>query len=232
VINVRRSGERGHAHHDWLDTWHTFSFANYYDPAYVGFRSLRVINEDTVSPGGGFGTHPHSDMEIVTYVLDGTLSHRDSLGSRSTIEPGELQRMSAGRGLTHSEYNASSTDPVHFLQLWIRPATRGGDPSYEQKRFDLDANRAQLTLLVSPDGRHGSLTIGQSAMIYASRLDSREVLSHETAADRYAWVQVVRGTVILNGVRLERGDGAAVSDVARLAFEALELSEFLLIEMD
>jgi redox-sensitive bicupin YhaK (pirin superfamily) len=207
LIQIRRANERGHAYHGWLDSFHTFSFAGYHDPEHMGFRSLRVINEDRVDPGNGFPTHGHRDMEIVSYVLEGAIEHEDSLGQRSVLRPGEIQRMSAGTGIMHSEYNASQQDPLHFLQIWIIPEKRGLAPSYEQKAIPLAPDA--LTLLVSPDGAAGSLTIHQDARIYGARLSGGKV--EHALAQRHAWIQVARGTIDLNGHALEAGDGAAVS---------------------
>ncbi len=213
MITVRKAAERGHFDHGWLDTWHTFSFADYHDPRHMGFRALRVINDDRVAAAQGFGTHPHRDMEIVTYVLEGALAHRDSMGNGSRILPGEVQRMSAGTGITHSEFNASQTDPVHLLQIWLLPRERGLTPSYEQKSFALDDRRNQLRLVASPDGRDGSVTIHQDALLFASVLDDARTVERALAPGRHAWVQVARGRVTLNGgLELAAGDGAALSD--------------------
>ena len=220
MITVRPSGERGHANHGWLDTFHTFSFGDYHDPAHMGFRALRVINEDRVQPGRGFPTHPHADMEIVTYVLAGALAHKDSMGTGSTIRPGEVQRMSAGTGITHSEYNASQTEPVHLLQIWILPARRGLRPEYEQKAFPEAERRGRLRLIASEDGAEGSVTVHQDVRLYASTLASGEHVAHALAAGRSAWAQVARGGVRLNGTALAAGDGAAVSGESRLEIAA------------
>jgi redox-sensitive bicupin YhaK (pirin superfamily) len=219
MIRIRPADERGHANHGWLDTHHTFSFADYYDPEQMGFRALRVINEDRVAPESGFGAHPHRDMEIVTYVLEGELGHKDSMGTGSVIRPGEVQRMSAGTGVTHSEWNHSKQKPVHLLQIWIVPERNGIKPSYEQKSFG-DEARNQLRLVASPDARDGSVTIHQDAELYVARLDGGKAASHELRPGRHAWVQVVRGAVDLNGKPLEAGDGAAVSEEKRLALAA------------
>jgi redox-sensitive bicupin YhaK (pirin superfamily) len=196
MIRVRRASERGHFDHGWLDTFHTFSFARYYDPGHMGFRSLRVINEDRVAPGRGFGTHPHEDMEIVTYVLSGALAHRDSLGTGSTIRPGELQRMTAGTGITHSEFNPSDAEPVHLYQIWLLPEREGLEPSYEQRAFPEDERRNRLRLVASPDGQDGSLSIRQDARLYLATLDGGREASHELAPGRHAWVQVLLEMIV------------------------------------
>lgn len=211
MINIRRAEDRGHANHGWLDTNHTFSFADYYDPNFMGFRSLRVINEDRVKAGVGFGTHAHRDMEIISYVLEGTLAHRDSMGTGSLIKPGEVQRMSAGSGVTHSEMNPSNDEPVHFLQIWILPAERGITPGYEQKKFEDDERRNALRLVASPDGRDGSVTIHQDVQLFSTLLDGASV-THAFESQRFGWVQVTRGEVDVNGQTLKAGDGAAISD--------------------
>ncbi|HEV7767970.1 MAG TPA: pirin family protein [Thermoanaerobaculia bacterium] len=211
MINIRRANDRGHANHGWLDTNHTFSFADYYDPNFMGFRALRVINEDRVKAGVGFGKHAHRDMEIISYVLEGTLAHSDSMGTGSEIKPGDVQRMSAGSGVTHSEMNPSEDEAVHFLQIWIMPAERGIPPSYEQKHFAEDARRDNLRLVASPDGSDDSVTIHQDVRLYATLLDNTSV-THEFQPDRYGWIQVTRGAVDLNGQILKAGDGAAITD--------------------
>src|SRR3954469_23823774 len=189
MIRVRRAGERGHFDHGWLDTYHTFSFAGYYDPRHPGFRALRVINEDRVAPGRGFGTHPHEDMEIVTYVLSGALAHKDSLGTGSTIRPGELQRMTAGTGISHSEFNPSQTEPVHLYQIWLLPEREGLEPSYEQRAFSDDETRGRLRLVAARDGRDGALTIHQDAELYLGTLDEGRRISHPLRPGRHAWLQ-------------------------------------------
>ncbi|MDR3636945.1 MAG: pirin family protein [Isosphaeraceae bacterium] len=231
MIRLRRASERGHFDHGWLDTYHTFSFSRYYDPRHMGFRALRVINEDRVLPGRGFGTHGHEDMEIVTYVLDGALEHRDSLGTGSTIRPGELQRMTAGTGITHSEFNPSTTEPVHLYQIWLLPERPGLEPSYEQKAFPEAERHDRLRLVASPDGHDGSLSIRQDARLYLGSLERGREIAHELAPGRHAWVQVLRGGVELSGVAMTAGDGAAVSDESSLAIRAGELSEVLLFEL-
>ena len=202
MVRVRKADERGHADHGWLNTCHTFSFADYYDPEQMGFRSLRVINEDWIKPGMGFPTHPHRDMEIVTYVLEGTLEHRDSMGNGSTITPGEVQRMSAGTGITHSEYNGSRTEPLHLLQIWIIPSINGVTPGYQQQAFSEQEKRGVLRLVASPDGRDGSVTIHQDVNLYAALLDADEELVFSMPAGRHVWLQVVRGRLSANGVEL------------------------------
>src|SRR5512134_1012018 len=199
MIELRRAAERGHAQHGWLDSWHSFSFADYYDPAHMGYSALRVINEDRIQPGTGFGTHGHRDMEIVSYVLDGALAHKDSMGTGSTIVPGDVQRMSAGRGVQHSEFNHSKDGVTHFLQIWIEPNVRGIPPGYEQKHFDAASKRGRLRLVASPDGAEGSVTIHQDARIYAALLGGAERASHALAPGRKAYVHLVRGTLAVNG---------------------------------
>jgi redox-sensitive bicupin YhaK (pirin superfamily) len=211
MLKIRPAEERGHANYGWLDTHYTFSFADYYDPANMGFRSLRVINEDFVAPGRGFGTHPHNNMEIVTCVLEGALEHRDSMGSGGIIKPGELQRMSAGTGVTHSEFNPSEQERTHLLQIWILPERRGIAPSYEQKNFDETARKGKLQLVASPDAREGSLLIHQDVNLYLSQLANGQHISHFSAPGRHAWVQVAKGGIMLNGAELKAGDGAAVT---------------------
>jgi len=219
MITIRRAEERGHADHGWLDTRHTFSFADYHDPAHMGFGDLRVINEDRVQPGAGFPTHGHRDMEIISYVLEGELAHRDSLGNGSTIRPGEVQRMSAGTGVRHSEMNASASQPVHFLQIWILPSQRGLAPGYEQRAFPSEERRGRLRLVASPDGRDGSVTVHQDARLSIALLADGERVRHELASGRRAWVHVARGELTVNGSRLRAGDGAAVEDEVALEIE-------------
>jgi hypothetical protein len=231
MLSIRRAGDRGHANHGWLDTHHSFSFADYYDPKHMGFRGLRVINEDRVAPGKGFGTHPHHDMEIISYVLDGALEHRDSMGNGSVIRPGEVQRMSAGTGVRHSEFNASHEQPVHFMQIWILPRANGLAPGYEQRSFSADERGNRLRLVVDPDGRDGALKINADARMYASVLAPGQSVAHELAAGRHAWVQVARGQIELGGQRLAAGDGASTSDAGTLAITAIEPSEVLLFDL-
>jgi redox-sensitive bicupin YhaK (pirin superfamily) len=231
MIQVRKSNERGHAEHGWLDSHHTFSFADYYDPQAMGFRALRVINEDRVQPGQGFGTHGHRDMEILSYVLEGGLAHRDSTGGGGVIEPGDVQRMSAGTGVMHSEFNASRSEPVHFLQIWIVPDRRGITPGYEQKHFPPEQRQGQLRLIASPDAADGSLKIHQDARVYTTLLGKGQTVSHSLAAGRHAWVQVARGQVRLGGVVLSAGDGAAISDERSVALTGDEPAEVLLFDL-
>lgn len=231
MLTLRRSNDRGHAQHGWLDSRHTFSFADYHDPAHMGFRALRVINEDRVDPAMGFGTHPHRDMEILSYVLEGGLAHKDSLGTGSIIRPGDVQRMSAGTGVTHSEFNASSTEPVHFLQIWLLPEQRGLEPSYEQKHFAVDQRRGRLQLVASRDGREGSLTVHQDVAVYDALLSAKERAELSLGKGRHAWVQVARGSVKVNGETLVAGDGAALSAEPGLALEGLEEAEVLVFDL-
>jgi len=231
MIRLRKATDRGHADHGWLDTWHTFSFADYYDPEHMGFRALRVINDDVVAPGRGFGTHPHRDMEIVTYVLEGALAHEDSMGNASTIVPGEVQRMSAGTGVLHSEFNHSRTDRVHLLQIWLLPDRTGIAPSYEQTLFPDEEKRGRLRLVASPDGADGSVMIHQDARLYATLLAPGEEVSHPLAPGRHAWVHVARGKASLNGRPLEAGDGAAISAEERLTLRGDGQAEVLLFDL-
>ena len=231
MITVRRSEERGHFDHGWLDTRHTFSFADYRDPEHMGFRSLRVLNEDRVRPGQGFGVHGHRDMEILSVVVAGALAHRDSLGTGSTIRPGELQRMTAGTGIRHSEFNASKEEPVHFLQIWILPEREGLEPGYEQRPFGAEDKRGRLRLVASPDGAEGSLTIHQDARVYASLLEPGAEVRHGLGPGRHAWLQVVSGAVQLNSQPLRAGDGAAVSGEASVVVRAAEGSDLLLLDL-
>lgn len=210
MITLRKSEERGHFNHGWLNTYHTFSFSEYFDPRFNGFRQLRVINEDRVAPGEGFPTHPHRDMEIISYVLDGGLAHNDSMGNGSTIRPGDVQRMSAGTGVRHSEYNASDKDWVHFLQIWIIPDKRGAEPGYEQKLYTPEEKLGKLKLVASPDGADNSVTIHQDVKLYATLLDKGMEVELQLEPKRYGWVQVARGTASLNGQTLNQGDGAAL----------------------
>ncbi|MDX2170029.1 MAG: pirin family protein [Deltaproteobacteria bacterium] len=230
MLTIRPAAERGHVRIDWLDSRHSFSFGEYHDPRHMGFRALRAINEDVVAPGGGFATHPHRDMEIVTWVLDGALQHRDSLGTGSVIRPGEVQRMTAGTGIRHSEFNASTSEPVHLLQIWILPERAGLEPSYEQKTVPLDGTGG-LRLLASPDGRDGSVTIHQAAELWAGRLKAGSDASHTLAAGRHAWLQVARGDVQVNGQVLHAGDGAALSDESAVALHADSDAEVLLFDL-
>jgi len=229
MIHVRHAEDRGHANHGWLDTWHTFSFADYHDPAFMGFSALRVINEDRVAPGQGFGTHPHRDMEIVTYILSGALQHKDSMGTGSVIKPGEIQRMSAGTGVTHSEFNASKTEPVHLLQIWLMPDKKGIEPSYEQKT--LPPNGA-LTVIASPEGSKDAVKIQQDARILAARLKKGTSTTHRLRSQRKAWVQVARGSVLMNGKTLHAGDGAAIAEEEMISLSAPdEAAEALVFDL-
>jgi len=231
MITLRKAKDRFHTRIDWLDSWHTFSFGEHYDAEHMGFRVLRVINDDTVQPGQGFGEHPHRDMEILSYVLEGGLSHRDSSGGGGVIRPGDVQRMSAGSGVVHSEFNASSTEPVHFLQIWILPERRGIKPGYEQKSLLRRDQGGKLQLLASRDGRDGSVTIHQDASVYAALLGKGERASFEPAPSRSAWVHVARGAVELNGQKLSAGDGAAVTDERALTFVGTDAAEVLLFDL-
>ncbi|MFI5316973.1 MAG: pirin family protein [Myxococcota bacterium] len=231
MIQLRRSDQRGHAQHGWLDSRHSFSFGDYHDPKQMGFRALRVINEDRVQPGKGFPPHSHRDMEILTCVLEGALEHKDSLGNSSVIRPGELQRMSAGSGVTHSEYNASRDALVHFLQIWILPAKQNLAPGYEQRDFGSGEMRDRLRLIASPDGREGSLTVHQDVTLHLGRLPGGARVKHPLAAGRHAWVQLARGSVRANGEKLAAGDGAALSDERALELESLEPSQVLVFDL-
>src|SRR3954452_20200491 len=230
MMEIRRSNERGLADHGWLRSFHTFSFADYHDPKHMGFGPLRVINEDRVQPGQGFGTHGHRDMEIISYVLEGGLAHRDSMGNGSTLKPGDVQRMSAGTGVTHSEFNASDREPVHFLQIWIEPDRRGVAPGYEEKRFEPESKRGQLRLIASPDGADGSVTIHQDARLYAGLFDSAERAEHALAKGRRAYVHVARGRIAVNGTPLEAGD-ALKTDASSIFLEKGEGAEVLLFDL-
>jgi redox-sensitive bicupin YhaK (pirin superfamily) len=231
MMTIRAAGERGHANHGWLDSYHTFSFADYYDPEHMGFASLRVINEDRVTPGQGFGTHPHRDMEIISYVLEGGLEHRDSMGTGSIIRPGDVQRMSAGTGVTHSEFNASKTDLVHFLQIWLLPAQKGIRPSYEQKAFSRQEKQGRLRVVASPDGRGESVTIHADAVVYAGLFDEGQSGELALAPGRRGWVHVARGKIRVNGRDLGAGDGAALSDEAGIRVEGVEGGEVLVFDL-
>ncbi len=231
MVRVRRGEDRGHFDHGWLNTYHTFSFAGYHDRAQMGFRSLRVMNEDWIGPGRGFGAHPHENMEIVTYVLSGELEHRDSLGTGSTIRPGELQRMTAGTGIVHSEFNPSSTEPVHLYQIWMYPERAGLEPSYEQKAFSEEERRGRLRLVASPDGRDGSLSIRQDARLYLAWMEGGEEIPHELEPGRHAWVQVLRGEVALGELLMSAGDGAAIAEEPRLAIRAKRPAEVLVFDL-
>jgi redox-sensitive bicupin YhaK (pirin superfamily) len=231
MITIRRSSERGHFDHGWLDTYHTFSFADYHDPHFMGFKSLRVINEDRVAPGQGFGLHPHRDMEILTYVLSGELEHRDSLGNGGLIRPGEVQYMAAGTGIEHSEFNPSRTEPVHLMQIWIRPDRRGVPPRYEQRPFPSLSNAGELTLLASPDGRNGSIQINQDSLLFAATMSKGQATKRMIKANRGAWIQVLRGELSIEDSRLAAGDGASTSGETELSITANNQSEILLFDL-
>jgi quercetin 2,3-dioxygenase len=231
MLTIRHRDERGAANMGWLNSQHSFSFGHYHDPDQMGFRALRVINEDRVIPGAGFPTHGHANMEIVSYVLNGALEHKDSIGTGSVIRPGEVQRMSAGRGIRHSEYNASQADPVHFLQIWILPEVHGLAPSYEQSAYSDAEKRGQLRLVGSRDGREGSVTIHQDVDLYATLLDGAESASLPLRPGRHAWVQVARGQVHVNGVLLKEGDGAALSDETVVTLDKADVAEVLVFDL-
>jgi redox-sensitive bicupin YhaK (pirin superfamily) len=230
MVTLRKAEDRGYADHGWLQSRHTFSFADYFDPKHVHVSVLRVINDDRVAPGAGFPPHPHRDMEILSYVLDGALEHKDSMGNGSVIRPGEVQRMSAGTGVTHSEYNASDREPVRFLQIWIFPKEKRLAPGYEQKHFG-DERRGRLRLVASPDGAEESLTIHQDARVYAGLLSRGESATHAMNAGRVAYIHVARGEIRLNDATLSEGDGARVDDVAEIALEGLDRGEVLLFDL-
>ncbi|HEU4434775.1 MAG TPA: pirin family protein [Pyrinomonadaceae bacterium] len=231
MITLRESRQRGHFDHGWLNTFHTFSFDQYYDPRYMGFRQLRVINEDFVAPGRGFPTHGHRDMEIITYILEGALQHEDSMGNGSIIRPGDVQRMTAGTGVRHSEKNASTSEAVHLLQIWILPATVGLEPGYEQKAFGEDERRGQLRLIASDDGRDGSVTVHQDVSVFASILGAGESVKRDMDQTRYGWIQVARGEISVNGQRAEQGDGAIVMGESSLDIVAETPAEILLFDL-
>jgi len=231
MIEVRRSADRGHINHGWLDTYHTFSFADYYDPQHVHFRHLRVINEDRVAPGEGFPTHPHRDMEIITYVLEGAIAHKDSMGTGSVIRPGEIQHMSAGTGVTHSEFNPSKGESLHLLQIWIMPEVKGIRPSYDQKSTELEKHPDQLRLIASREGAAGAVKINQDTNLYACLLNAGASVNHVLPPNRYGWLQVAHGEVQLNGLTLEAGDGAAVTAESNLEITSKSGSEFLLFDL-
>jgi redox-sensitive bicupin YhaK (pirin superfamily) len=231
MITIRQAQDRGHINHGWLDTYHTFSFDRYYDPGHMAFRSLRVINEDRVAAARGFPTHSHRDMEIITYILQGALEHKDSMGTGSIIRPGDVQRMTAGTGVAHSEYNPSKTEAVHLLQIWIIPNQRGLAPSYEQKAFTEEERKGKLRLIASQDGRDGSVTIHQDADVCATLLESAQEVTHTLAPKRGAWIQMARGSVKVNGELLVQGDGAAIENEAMINIQATEPAELLLFDL-
>lgn len=230
-LNLRRSQERGHANHGWLDSYHTFSFADYYDPEHMGFRSLRVINQDVIAGGAGFPTHPHRDMEIFSYVLYGALAHKDSMGNGRVLEPGQIQLMSAGRGVTHSEFNPSKTDPASLLQIWIRPREHGLKPSYTEWHPKPEHDSTAKVLVMSPDGREDSATIHQDADVYRVKLRSGESVAHELQAGRGAWFQLINGTVTVNGQAIQPGDAVSTEDAGTLTFTASADAEALLFDL-
>jgi len=231
MIHIRKSDERGHFDHGWLNTYHTFSFADYYDPEFMGFRSLRVINEDRVAAGAGFGTHGHRDMEIVSYVLEGALAHRDNIGQGGVIKPGDVQRMSAGTGVQHSEMNGSKEEPVHFLQIWILPERNGIKPSYEDKHFDEESRRGVLRLIAARGSQDGAVHLNQDVRIYSALLDEGKAVTHKFDANRHGWVQVARGEIELNGQKLSAGDGAAISDEQSVTISG-KAAEVLLFDLN
>jgi quercetin 2,3-dioxygenase len=230
-LTIRKSNDRGHADHGWLDTYHTFSFADYYDPAHMGFRSLRVINQDIIAPGVGFPTHPHSDMEIFSYILYGSLAHKDSMGNGRELLPGQIQLMSAGRGVTHSEFNPSKTEPASLLQIWIRPSERGLKPSYTEWHPDPAKEKDPKVLVISPDGREGSATIHQDADIYRVRLEKDAATTHEVTSGRGAWFQLIHGMVNINGTVIQPGDAVSTDDIGTLTLTAGEEAEGLLFDL-
>jgi redox-sensitive bicupin YhaK (pirin superfamily) len=231
MLTLRPASQRGHADHGWLKTWHTFSFSTYRDPQHIHFRALRVINEDIVAPGQGFGTHPHNDMEIVTYVLSGALEHKDSMGNGEVLRPGEFQRMTAGTGITHSEFNPSTTEPVHLYQIWLFPERSGLAPSYEQKRFPSEGRRNQLRLVASRNADEGSLTIHTDAKISLAELDAGQTIQQGLSPLRHAWLQVLRGTVRVNGQDLGTSDGLAISNESALEITAITDAELMLFDL-
>lgn len=231
MISLRKAGDRGHSHLDWLDSYHSFSFGDYYDPRYEGFSALRVINEDRVAPGGGFASHRHRDMEILSYVIEGALEHKDSLGTGSIIRPGEVQRMTAGTGIVHSEYNASRKQPVHFLQIWLLPTQRNLPPGFEQKAFAPEESRDRLRLVASADGREGSLTIDQDALVFLTRVQSGKRVSYQLRGGRNGYLHVVRGELTLNGHPLEAGDGAALREEPALILTSASHGEALFFDL-
>jgi len=231
MLTIRKSGERGHAQHGWLESFHTFSFAGYHDREHMGFRALRVINEDFVQPARGFGTHPHSDMEILTYVLEGALEHKDSMGNGSTIKPGEVQYMSAGTGVMHSEANASKKELVHLLQIWFLPDEEGQPPRYDQKSFASALRPGNIALVASPDGEQGSIAIRTDAELLLGALDAKHPLEHALDPKRHAWLQVTRGALVVNGLALEAGDGAAIERESKLSMRTASTAELFLFDL-
>jgi quercetin 2,3-dioxygenase len=231
MLTLRKAEERGHANHGWLDSYHTFSFASYYDPAHMGFRSLRVINQDRVQGGMGFGTHPHKDMEIISYVLEGALEHKDSMGNGSVIQAGEVQRLTAGTGITHSEFNHSKTERAHFLQIWLLPSQANLEPGYEQKHYSEADKRDRLLLVASSDGRDGSVTVNQDISLYATVLSNGAGVKHTVEPGRHAWIQVARGEALLNGQAIKEGDGVAISRAGELNLVGVDRAEVLVFDL-
>jgi quercetin 2,3-dioxygenase len=231
MITFRRARDRGHADLGWLDSWHSFSFSSYYDPRFMGYRSLRVINDDRIAPSMGFGTHGHEDMEIITYVLSGALEHKDSMGTGSVLRPGDVQRMSAGTGVMHSEFNASAQEPVHLLQIWIEPDTAGVKPRYGEKHFSQGERRNRLRLVSSHDGRDGSLAIHQDADVYATILDANASVTHPLKSGRHVWLQIAKGSAEVDGAALAEGDAAAISDQPSLTIRSAAGAEILLFDL-
>jgi redox-sensitive bicupin YhaK (pirin superfamily) len=231
MLKIRKAEDRGHANHGWLDSYHTFSFGSYYDPRHMGISNLRVINDDTVAPGGGFATHGHNDMEIISYVLEGALAHKDSMGNGSVIRPGDVQRMSAGTGVTHSEYNHSKSESVHFLQIWLQPNALGVEPSYDQRHFPVEDRRGRWELLVSPDGRNGSIATYQDALMFGTLLMPGETLEYRFDADRRGYLHLARGQLRVGNVTLNQGDGLAIPLQELLELEGIEAAEVLLFDL-
>ena len=231
MLAIRKADDRGHANHGWLDSHHTFSFGSYYDPRHMGVSNLRVINDDTVAPGGGFATHGHNDMEIISYVLEGALEHKDSMGNGSVIRPGDVQRMSAGTGVTHSEYNHSKSEPVHFLQIWLQPNAMGLEPSYDQRHFPVEDRRGRWELLVSPDGRNGSIAMHQDALMFGTLLATGEALEYRFDADRQGYLHLARGQLRVGNVTLNQGDGLTIQKQELLELEGIEDAEVLLFDL-
>jgi redox-sensitive bicupin YhaK (pirin superfamily) len=231
MLKIRKAEDRGHANHGWLDSYHTFSFGSYYDPRHMGISNLRVINDDTVAPGGGFATHGHNDMEIISYVLEGALEHKDSMGNGSVIRPGDVQRMSAGTGVTHSEYNHSKSESVHFLQIWLQPNALGVEPSYDQRHFPVEDRRGRWELLVSPDGRNGSIATYQDALMFGTLLMPGETLEYRFDADRRGYLHLARGQLRVGNVTLNQGDGLAIPLQELLELEGIEAAEVLLFDL-
>jgi redox-sensitive bicupin YhaK (pirin superfamily) len=231
MLNLRKAEQRGHAHHGWLDSHHTFSFGNYYDPNHMGLSNLRVINDDTVAPGGGFATHSHNDMEIISYVLQGALEHRDSMGNGSVIRRGDVQRMSAGSGVSHSEYNHSASEPVHFLQIWLQPNAFGVEPGYDQRHFPLEQRRGRWRLLVSPDGREGSIATHQNALMFGTLLTAGETLEYRFTGDRQGYLHLASGQLQVGDITLKQGDGLHIQGQQLLRLEGIEEAEALLFDL-